>query len=51
MNFSEQLANMVYETPVINSNKEKKLENAQKPKRSENQQEMLNQIGLAIKRR
>lgn len=51
MKFSEQLADMVYNTPVVNFNPEKKVEDIQKSNKNKNQQEMLNQLGLAIKRR
>lgn len=51
MKFSEQLEQMVYSTPVVNFQKEKNVEDVQKSNKTKNQQEMLNQLGLAIKRR
>jgi hypothetical protein len=51
MKFSEQLEQMVYSTPVVNFQKEKNVEDVQKSTKTKNQQEMLNQLGLAIKRR
>lgn len=51
MRFSEKLEDMVYSTPVVNSEKEKNIKDVQKSNKTKNQQEMLNQLGLAIKRR
>lgn len=51
MNFSEYLQQMVYNTPAVDFNKRKEEKDEQQSKSQKNQQDMLNQIGLAIKRR
>jgi len=51
MKFSEQLANMVNETPVVNFSEQNSVVDTQKSTKTKNNQEMLNQLGLAIKRR
>lgn len=51
MNFSEQLQNMVYTTPVVNPQQKKEQSQESKPTREKSNKDMLNELGLAIKRR
>lgn len=51
MNFSKQLESMVYTTPVVDFNKENLQAMKNESQETKNKQNMLNELGLAIKRR
>lgn len=51
MNFSTQLEQMVYTTPVVKLEQKEKQATRESSVKNESNKNMLNELGLAIKRR